>query len=124
MKNKYLVCIPLCIIAIFARAMLTTDVNIVMALINVAAFLFVIYFAYNDMIIKANEKIKKILATEETTQKTYRGRKFWSGLRLLIICVLLASIYIRNFTSSLGNDAISITALGLSVISDEISEKC
>lgn len=123
MKNKYLVCVPLCIIAIFARSMLTADVDIVMALINVAAFLFVVYFAYNDMIIKANGKINKLVEKKDLIQNTYHEKKFWSGLRLLAICVAISSIYIFNFTCPLGNDAISITALGLSVISDEISEK-
>lgn len=123
MKNKYLVCVPLCIIAIIARTKLKNDVDIVMALINVAAFLFVVYFAYNDMIIKANEKINSIIAISDTINKKYRKKKFLNGFFVLVICVIFASIYILKYTCSLGNDAIAIIALGLSVISDEVSDR-
>ena len=115
--------VPLCIIAIIARTKLKNDVDIVMALINVAAFLFVVYFAYNDMIIKANEKINSIIAISDTINKKYRIKKFLNGFFVLVICVIFASIYILKYTCSLGNDAIAIIALGLSVISDEVSDR-
>lgn len=46
-----------------------------------------------------------------------------NGFFVLVICVIFASIYILKYTCSLGNDAIAIIALGLSVISDEVSDR-
>lgn len=123
MKNKYLLCVPLCFIAIIARIKLTTDIDVVMALINIVALLFVIYFAYRDTISIVDKEIENIVGVKQTIQRYYRNNRLGHGILTVIMCTIILSVYICWFVDPKGNDAISIIALGLSVISDEISDK-
>ena len=61
-SNKYIICIPACIISIIARCIIPeTAVVTVMGFINLIALFFVLYIIYNDFLIYLFDCIDSIV---------------------------------------------------------------
>lgn len=95
----------------------------IVAGINIVAIVFVLYTIVEKTINKINKKIKESNVPEQIIKRELKNTQFkiW-GWSILVITILI-SVYFRCWCSSLGNDIISILALGISILDDEIVKK-
>lgn len=99
-----------------------TDLILVMAIINIAAFSYVL----NSIIDNVQEEIKRRLKTSrfhEKTQKKYTDKigKVCCALRWALF--LAGGIfYVLKIRSAVGNDVLSIMALVLSITEEQVAK--
>lgn len=121
MNKKMVMLVFITLILIMIRFICNAhkDLVYINAGINIVALLYVIY----TIIERIEDKIKNTVQDKRPKQIISRDTKilkhkikFWS----LSICFLLTVIYFALFCCNLGNDIISIIALGCSILDDEI----
>lgn len=93
----------------------------IVAVINIAAYSFVFSSIVVDSMKGIEERIKKTGVPVQVIDRTCREVRVKIGF--IFVVLLLMPIIITLFKcSSLKNDLLSILALGLSILDDEISE--
>lgn len=110
------------ILAIVIRCIFSASPNLtyLVAAINIIAILFVVFTIVYDIIYNVQERIKESGVPKQI--QTREMKKLSSKIYLfsIVITVTLTVLYFFLWCSSLGNDVISILALGLSILDDEI----
>ena len=92
------------------------DIVFIVSLINLGALLAVIYLITEQVINKVIDRISKSNAPQQIIEREQKDKKITINLIAYIIFIAFALVYLLWFKSSLGNDIISIVALGLSLI--------
>ncbi len=96
------------------------DIVMVMAFINSFAFLFVLYLiVYNSQIIVKDKVYKYTIDTSKKKTSIEKVNKF-INLFILVVFTCFGILYMFSY-NSFWNDILSIVALGLSIISDDVS---
>ena len=123
-KNISVLSIAIAII-IFLRCILNDNDNIIyiVAGINVVAIIFVVYTIIEKILNNIIDKIKKSKVPEQILNREIASTqvKIWGWSIVIGVIVILVSFW--KWCSGLGNDIISILALGISVLDDEIVKK-
>lgn len=113
------------VIIIFLRCILNDNDNIIyiVAGINVVAIIFVVYTIIEKILNNIIDKIKKSKVPEQILNREIASTqvKIWGWS--IVIGVIVILVYFWKWCSGLGNDIISILALGISVLDDEIVKK-
>ena len=112
-KNIFVLSIAIAII-IFLRCIFDGNDNIIyiVAGINIVAIIFVVYTIIDK--IKKSKVPEQIINREITSAQV----KIWGWSIAIGVIVIL--VYFWKWCSGLGNDIISILALGISILDDEI----
>ena len=123
-KNITLLCFAIAII-IAIRIIFDTNENIVyiVAGINIVAFLFVVYSIIDKIIKNINIKIKESNCPKQIRDRETQTIQFKVYLFSIILPGVAVVIYWKFFCTNLGNDIISVLALGISILDDTIVEK-
>jgi hypothetical protein len=123
-KNISVLSIAIAII-IFLRCILDGNNNIIyiVAGINIVAIIFVVYTIIEKILNNIIDKIKKSKVPEQILNREIAGTqvKIWGWS--IVIGVIVILVYFWKWCSGLGNDIISILALGISILDDEIVKK-
>mgnify|MGYP007104462888 CR=1 FL=1 len=114
-KNIFVLSIAIAII-IFLRCIFDGNDNI----INIVAIIFVVYTIIEKLLNNIIDKIKKSKVPEQIINReiTSAQVKIWGWSIAIGVIVIL--VYFWKWCSGLGNDIISILALGISILDDEI----
>lgn len=123
-KNIFVLSVAIAII-IFLRCILDGNNNIIyiVAGINIVAIVFVVYTIIEKILNNTIDKIKKSKAPEQIINREIASVqvKIWGwSITIGVIAIL---VYFWKLCSGLGNDIISILALGISILDDEIANK-
>ena len=123
-KNIFVLSVAIAII-IFLRCILDGNNNIIyiVAGINIVAIVFVVYTIIEKILNNTIDKIKKSKAPEQIINREIASVqvKIWGwSITIGVIAIL---VYFWKLCSGLGNDIISILALGISILDDEIVNK-
>lgn len=109
---------------IFIRTILNSSDNLVyiVAVINIISIMFVICTIIDKIISIITDKIKQTKAPTQIIKREVKNIRFkiW-GLSIISI-IFVTIFYLTYLCSSLGNDIISILALGLSILDSEIAK--
>lgn len=120
-KNISVLSIAIAII-IFLRCILDGNDNIIyiVAGINIVAIIFVVYTIIEKILNNIIDKIKKSKVPEQIINREIASAqvKIWGWSIAIGVIVIL--VYFWKWCSGLGNDIISILALGISILDDEI----
>jgi len=112
-------------IIIFIRCVFDSidELVYIVAGINIVAIVFVIYTIIEKIVENITRKIKESSVPKQIVKReiTSTRLKVWGISCLINISLVL--LYFLYWCSSLGNDIISILALGISVLDDEIVKK-
>lgn len=123
-KNISILSIVIAII-IFFRCILDSNdkITYIVAGINIVAFIYVAYTIIEKTLNNIIDKIKESKVPEQIIRREIASTqlKIW-GLSIVISFITI-TLYLGRWCSSLGNDIISILALGISVLDDEIVKK-
>ncbi len=110
------------IVIIFIRCIFKEDNNImyIVAGINIVAIVFVLYTIVERVLDNIITKIKKSAVPSQIIEREIKSvrLKIWGWSTSVSMIVIL--LYFWQWCSSLGNDIISILALGISVQDEEI----
>ena len=114
-KNIFVLSIAIAII-IFLRCIFDGNDNI----IYIVAIIFVVYTIIEKLLNNIIDKIKKSKVPEQIINReiTSAQVKIWGWSIAIGVIVIL--VYFWKWCSGLGNDIISILALGISILDDEI----
>ena len=95
----------------------------IVAVINIVAIAFVICTIIEKTLKKIICKIEESAVPQQIIKREIYDikHKVWKWTILTSIFFIL--IYLRKFCTSIGNDVISILALGISILDDEIVEE-
>lgn len=96
-------------------------VLLVMAFINCFALLFVLYLLLHNAYCMFKEKVEKFTIDYKEKVKVINCIRKIVNIVILIILGILGIGYMKVY-SNVTNDILSIVALGLSIISDDVSE--
>ena len=123
-KNISVLSIVIAII-ILLRCVFNNSENLlyIVAGINIVAIVFVVYTIIEKVTNNIIDKIKKSSVPKEIIKREVEHAriKIWGwSLAINIIVIIL---YIFFWRSNLGNDIISILALGISILDNEIEKK-
>ncbi len=95
----------------------------IVAGINIVAIAFVLYTIIDKTVNNLMNRIKESNVPKQIMAREVKAVRFkiwgWS----IIVSVIMSIIYLSQWCSNLGNDIISILALGLSILDDEIVKK-
>lgn len=123
-KNISVLSIAIAII-IFLRCILDGNDNIIyiVAGINIVAIIFVVYTIIEKILNNIIDKIKKSKVPEQILNREIASTqvKIWGWS--IVIGVIVILVYFWKWCSGLENDIISILALGISILDDEIVKK-
>lgn len=112
-------------IIIFLRCIFNDSDKIIyiVAGINIVAIIFVLYTIIDRILYNIINRIRDSRVPDEIVEREIKNTQLilwgWS----IGVGVVLLVLYIGCWCSGLGNDIISILALGLSILDDEIVEK-
>lgn len=123
-KNISVLSVVIAIIILF-RCIFNNNENIIyiVAGINIVALVFVIYTIVEKILDNINDKIKGSGVPLQIIKREIKSTrlKIWGWS--IAVSVVVIALYLGQWCSSLGNDIISILALGISVLDDEIVRK-
>lgn len=123
-KNISVLSVVIAII-ILIRCIFNSNENIIyiVAGINIVALVFVIYTIVEKILDNINDKIKESGVLLQIIKREIKSTrlKIWGWS--IAVSVVVIALYLGQWCSSLGNDIISILALGISVLDDEIVRK-
>jgi hypothetical protein len=113
------------VIIILLRCIFDSNDNVIyiVAGINIVAIIFVVYTIIENILNNIIEKIKKSKVPKQIIKREITSTRFkiwgWS----IGISAVAITVYLWQWCSGLGNDIISILALGISILDDEIVRK-
>ena len=122
MKNKFQTIAIITLILIVLRCMVEANpqCTLIVSGINVAALLFVVYLITEQIQAGTIDKIKEFHIPEQIEKREITGIKRKIGLCVYLPFAVLSVGYLVFLSSGLGNDIISIIALGLSLCDNHL----
>lgn len=123
-KNISVLSVVIAII-ILIRCIFNSNENIIyiVAGINIVALVFVIYTIVEKILDNINDKIKESGVPLRIIKREIKSTRLKIWCWSIAVSVVVIALYLGQWCSSLGNDIISILALGISVLDDEIVRK-
>lgn len=125
MKNNVPLVTAIFTMACFFRALCgkyELNIVIIMAFINALSLMFVVAFLVRGIYLCVNEKVNEFSIEPFKKNKKMEKVKMILGLFTVIILTAFGIVYMFYHNAS-SNDIISIIALGLSIITTEVSEE-
>ncbi len=92
----------------------------IVAGINIVAIVFVIYTIIEKTVCNVIKRIQESGIPEQIMSREIAGAQYRIWFWSIVVSVVLIVLYLLYWCSNLGNDIISILALGISVLDDEI----
>lgn len=97
------------------------NVVIIMAFINALSLMFVIYFLVHNIDMCVSNKLSILITDLNRREKRIKTVRIILNILTVIGLGVFGIAYMFHYTA-LGNDIISIIALGISIITSEVSE--
>lgn len=122
MKNKLQAIAIITLILIVLRCMVETNPQcvLIVSVINITALLVVVYLIAEQIKAGIEESIKELHIPEQIEKREIRRIKKRTELTIYVPFALISMGYLLFLSSGLGNDIISIIALGLSLCNNHI----
>lgn len=122
MKNKFQTIAIITLILIVLRCMVETNPQcvLIVSVINIVALLVVVYLISEQIKTGIVESIRALHVPEQIEKREIRELKNRMGVIIYVPFALASFGYLRFLSSGLGNDIISIIALGLSLCDNHI----
>ncbi len=124
MKNSVPFVSAICFMACLVRAACEekeeATILLVMAFINAFAFLFVVYILIHNAIEKVKKEIVGYTTDKSKKDKVIGRINFICNLVIGVAFIIFGGLYLKIYCG-FGNDILAIVALGISIISDEVS---
>ncbi len=122
MKKKIWVLVIVIGIIIMLRTIFDSNKNLIyiVAGINIVAIVFVIYTIIEKIVYNVIKRIQESGIPEQIMSREIAGAQYRIWFWSVVISAGLIVLYLTYWCSNLGNDIISILALGISVLDDEI----
>lgn len=114
------ICFMACLMRLACEEKEETVILLVMAFINAFAFLFVVYILIHNAIEKVKKEIDEYTADKNKKNKAVIRINIICNLVILVVFITFGWFYMK-IHCGLGNDILAIAALGISIISDEVS---
>ena len=124
MKNQTSTFVIITALLIAFRCLLNDPDRLVFAnaLVNVVAILLV-FLSITEQIVKiTHNRIDDMSIPKEIKLRENRCKKIWVRICSYSIYAIIVAVYLLFLVSELGNDIVSITSLGLSLIDKSIAE--
>lgn len=97
------------------------DVVLIMAFINALSLMFVVFFLVNRAIKYVEDKINSFTIEGKDKRKKVKGVKVSLSIVTAALLTIFGVIYMFSYNAT-ANDIISIIALGISIITEELVE--
>lgn len=122
MKNKFQTISIVTLVLIILRCMVESNPQcvLVVSCINLVALLVVVYLIVEQIGAGMVESIKEVHVPRQIEEREIREVKIKLGLIIYVPFALAALVYVIFLSCGLGNDIVSIIALGLSLCDNHI----